>query len=133
MSPEIRDLWDRAVRAYTTAARLVEEDPDAAASRAYYAAFHAVSAYFALQGKEFTKHRGVETAVHRELVKPGLWNPGFGADYSLLVRLRTTGDYGGGLHITPTEARTAVDKALRLLQAVRLLSPSAFPPFEQPA
>ena len=65
MNQDARDLWTRAVRSHTTSAKLAEEDPDSAASRAYYAAFYAVSAWFALQGKTFTKHRALEAAGRR--------------------------------------------------------------------
>jgi uncharacterized protein (UPF0332 family) len=61
-------LWERARRALATARRDLPADPDAAASRAYYAAFYAVSALFAAEGKSFRKHSAVETAVHRDLV-----------------------------------------------------------------
>ncbi len=48
--------WDRAGRALESARQLVDTDPDSAASRAYYAAFHALTAMFALHGQTFTKH-----------------------------------------------------------------------------
>jgi uncharacterized protein (UPF0332 family) len=69
MNQDTHELWLRAVRSYKTASKLAEEDPNAAASRAYYAAFYAASALFALQGKTFTKHRALETAIHRDLVR----------------------------------------------------------------
>ena len=130
MNQDARDLWTRTVRSHKTATKLVSEDPDAAASRAYYAAFYAVSALFALQGKTFTKHRAVEAAVHRDLVKPGTWPEDLGEAFSWLVRLRRTGDYGGGIHVSPDEAQEAVDKARRILQAVQDTSPEPFPQIE---
>ena len=45
MNQEAHALWLRAGRSYNSAAKLAEEDPDSAASRAYYAAFHAVSVF----------------------------------------------------------------------------------------
>ena len=42
MNEEVADLWTRARRALQTGESLIESDPDAAASRAYYAAFNAV-------------------------------------------------------------------------------------------
>lgn len=127
MNQETHDLWLRAVRSYKTASKLVEEDPDAAASRAYYAAFYAVSALFALQGKTFTQHRAVEAAVHRDLVRAQMWAVDLGAAFSWLVRLRRTGDYGGSMHVSLDEAQEAVDKARRILQAVRTTSPEPLP------
>jgi uncharacterized protein (UPF0332 family) len=66
MTPEALDLWQRASRGLQTAQGIASEDPDASASRSYYAAFYAVSALFALEGKSYSKHTGVEAAVHRE-------------------------------------------------------------------
>jgi uncharacterized protein (UPF0332 family) len=131
MNQEAHDLWLRAVRSYKTASKLVKEDPDAAASRAYYAAFYAVSGLFALQGKTFTQHRAVEAAVHRDLVQAKTWSVDLGASFSWLVRLRRTGDYGGSMHVSPDEAKEAVDKARSILQAVRTVSPESLPPIEE--
>jgi uncharacterized protein (UPF0332 family) len=123
MNQDAIDLWGRAERSLETSAKLVKEDPDAAASRAYYAAFYAVSALFALQGKTFTKHRTLEAAVHRDLVKPGTWSTDLGGAFSELVRLRRTGDYGGQLHVSLDEAREAVNKARRIVQTIRDANP----------
>jgi uncharacterized protein (UPF0332 family) len=119
-------MWDRAVRSLRTAALLVEDDPDSAASRAYYAAFHAVSALFAVKGRSFTKHSAVQAAVYRELVHAGLWKVAQGKDYSFLVELRFTGDYGGAKRVGTDEAREAVRSARRILVAVRDAAPNVF-------
>lgn len=50
--------WDRAGRTLRTARQIVETDADSAASCAYYAAFHAASAMFALRGQAFKKTPG---------------------------------------------------------------------------
>ena len=118
MTSEVSDLWDRAVQALKTAESLVESDPDASASRAYYAAFYAVSAFFALQQQGFSKHTAVERAVHRDLVKPGVWPVEIGAAFSWLANVRSTGDYGGVSHVLPEEAATAVEKARLILETV---------------
>lgn len=126
MSPEAADLWQRARQALVVARSVVPLDADAAASRAYYAAFYAVSAQFALEGQTFTKHSAVEAAVHRDLVRPGTWPADLGEDYSRLVRLRRIGDYGGGRHVPPDEAKLAVRLATAVLQAVSRAQPEAF-------
>ena len=127
MNQDTADLWSRAVRSLASAAKLTGDDPDSAVSRAYYAAFYAVSALFALQGRMFTKHRAVETAVHRDLVNQKLWPADLGEAFSELVRLRRTGDYGGRTHVPSDEAEEAVNKARRILQAVHDASPQDFP------
>jgi uncharacterized protein (UPF0332 family) len=127
VNAEAADLWGRARRALTTASGLTGEDPDSAASRAYYAAFHAVSALFAIEGRQFAKHSAVEAAVHRDLVKAGRWEADLGADYSALLLLRETGDYGGRLHVSAEDAGEAVRKARRILDVVRKMAGTALP------
>ena len=77
--------WARAQRALESARRLAESDPDSAASRAYYAAFHAVTALFALRQQSFTKHSGLRSAVHRDLIRTGEWSTELGKAYDFLM------------------------------------------------
>ncbi|MBI3250102.1 MAG: HEPN domain-containing protein [Deltaproteobacteria bacterium] len=126
MKADASDLWTRAVQALRTTQLMLSLDPDAAASRAYYAAFYAVSALFALRGKTFSKHAAVRAAVHRDLVKAGDWLKERGEDYSLLFKLRDIGDYGGGIHVSDEEASEALEAARRILQAVHDAGPQDF-------
>jgi uncharacterized protein len=128
LTPEIEDYWKRALQALQTAETLAESDPDASASRAYYAAFYAVSALLAFQGLAFSKHTAIERAVHRDLVRPGLWPAEIGAGFSWLATLRYTGDYGGEEHVQPEDARAAVEKARLILETVRDSAPEPLPP-----
>ena len=116
----------RAREALATASHDLPVSPDAAASRAYYAAFYAVSALFALSDRTFSKHSAVEAAVHRDLVKRGKWQAELGKDYSQLVGLRETGDYGGGQHVPAEDAKDAVARARRILEAVRQAGGAVF-------
>ena len=55
-----RTEWDRAIDALRDAQLLLANGGfDGAASRPYYAAFHAVTALFVLEGRTFTKHAAV--------------------------------------------------------------------------
>ena len=126
MNAEAADFWSRAQQALRTAKNLVLIDPDAAASRAYYAAFYAVSALFALEGKTFPKHSAVRAALHRDVIKAGRWSVERGEDYALLLQLRDTGDYGGGIHVSSEEATEAVEACHRILLAVQEISPELF-------
>ena len=56
MNVEARDLWDRATLALRLAKHDLPMSADGAASWAYYAAFYAVSALFAMEGRTFSKH-----------------------------------------------------------------------------
>jgi uncharacterized protein len=123
VTPEIADYWNRALQALRTAEKLMADDPDAAASRAYYAAFYGVSALLTFEQRSFVKHTGVERAVHRDFVKAGIWPAEVGAAFSWLVSLRYTGDYGGEEHVQPEDAKSAVEKARLVLEAVRGSAP----------
>ena len=122
MNSEAADLWQRAVQALATAQSLSLPDPDAAASRAYYAAFYAVSAWFTMSGTTFTRHSAVEAAVHRDLVKAGLSKAAIGKAYSFLHSLRSTADYGGRMHVSPDEATEAVGAAGLIVLEIRRLA-----------
>lgn len=126
MNIEAFDLWNRAKKALGAAQIIIHEDPDSSASRAYYAAFHAVSAYFAFNGKTFTKHSALESAVHKDLVKPGLWPMDIGKNFSWLASTRSTGDYGGSMHVTEPDATLAVGKARQILEFVHMQNPESF-------
>ena len=110
--------WQRAHRALESARQLVENDPDSAASRAYYAAFHALAAVFALRGQTYSRHSAIRAALHRDLVQTGLLGSEHGRDYDFLMDLRETGDYGGLEQVSPNSARMATRKAEAFLAAV---------------
>lgn len=112
MSPEARDWLERSRTALRSAELLLRTDPDGAASRAYYAAFYAISALFAAEDKTFRRHSQMEAAVHRDLVKTGRFDEGLGAAYSKLQSRRITGDYGGEVHVSSDEADAAIASAI---------------------
>lgn len=123
MNEYVSDLWKRAKEALLTAEADLSVSFDATASRAYYAAFYAVSAVFALEGCDFSKHSEVRAAVHRDLVKAGRWPAERGEDYSFLLRLRETGDYGGGRHVTEEQATEAIAAAKRIIDVIERSHP----------
>jgi uncharacterized protein (UPF0332 family) len=125
------DYWSRALDAIRAARFVLSVSVNTAASRAYYAAFYAVSAHFALEGKTFKKHSAVEAAVHRDLAKPGLWPRELAASYSSLYELRSTADYGASDNVTPSEASMAVRSAAEILRAVASLHPQDFTVLEE--
>lgn len=121
MNDEVKSLWQRALQAHQTAKDLIEKDADAAASRAYYAAFYAVSALFVDENHDFSKHSAVEAAVHRDLVKEKRVSEDFGADYSFLRSLRDTGDYGGWTHVSSADALASVQATERIISEIARL------------
>ena len=126
MNARAADLWERAKKALAVAKAVSTLDPDSAASRAYYAAFYAVSARFALEEKAFAKHSAVEAAVHRDLVKAGIWPTELGQGYSRLSETRSIGDYGELEHVSEARSAEAIEIAGEILSAIASEYPQAF-------
>jgi uncharacterized protein (UPF0332 family) len=97
--------------------------PDSAASRAYYAAFHGLTAFFALRGQTFTKHTAIRAAIHRDLVQTGIIKPDVARDYDFLLDLREAGDYGGVANVSTNDAGQAAAKAENFLGVLKGLCP----------
>ena len=49
-----------------------------------------------------------------------------GKDFSWLVSTRSTGDYGGGVHVTIPDAETAIEKARKILVCISTGEPGIF-------
>jgi uncharacterized protein (UPF0332 family) len=107
----------RARRIIQTESMLVATDPESAASRAYYAAFHALTGLFALRGQSFKKHAALRAALHKDLIKSGEWPMERGKDYDLLTELRENSDYAEVARVTEQDARRAVEAAQRIIAA----------------
>jgi uncharacterized protein (UPF0332 family) len=121
-----RILWDKAQESLHAAQQVLAVSAEAATSRAYYAAFYAVSAHFALEGRLFKKHTTLEAAVHRDLVRSGLWPEDLGEGFSRLVNLRYQGDYGTTERVAKGDAERAIQITKRILRAVADAHPAEF-------
>jgi len=121
MNDFARSQWTKASRALASAATILDTDPDSAASRAYYAAFHGVTAVLACRGLSFTKHTAVRAALHRDLIQVGLLPAELGRDYDYLLDLRETADYGGVAEASRASAAKAINKATAILAALEPL------------
>jgi len=115
--------WQRAASALEAARKMADMDPDSAASRAYYAAFHAVTALFAVRGQSFSKHSALRAALHRDLIRSGEWSTELGEDFELLSSLRHRGDYGGMLRVSKNSAQLSLQSAASIIDAVRRTCP----------
>ncbi len=111
--------WQRALRTLASGRKLVETDPDSAASRAYYAAFHALTALFALRGQTYSRHSALRAALHSELIKTGRWDKELGRAYDFLMDMRETGDYGGVIEVSQSDAQMSLEKAQAVIEAVK--------------
>lgn len=123
MTPEAKGLWERAMQSLSAAKKMSSEFPDIAASRAYYAAFYAVSAHFAIEGRFFAKHSAVESGLHGELIKTGRLPDEIGRLYSYLREMRETGDYGTTEHVLDEQSEKAVEAADAVIKAIKNIRP----------
>lgn len=120
LSPVAAEQLRRADRALATARIDLESgDADGAASRAYYAAFHAATALFLQEGKSFKSHSGLEQAIHRDLIQSGRWREELGHRYKYLHNLRATANYGGMRHVSAEEADQTIQYAQSIVDEVR--------------
>lgn len=125
---EIRANWQRSVESLEAAQVLLDSGhADFAASRAYYAAFYAACALLLSRGREFSKHTGVQAAVHKDFVRTGLLAEQHGRAFGRLFDLRGIGDYGETVHVTEAQAREALASARMFVEGCgRLLGPGEF-------
>jgi uncharacterized protein (UPF0332 family) len=94
--------------------------PDAA-SRAYYAAFHAARALLFSIGLEPRSHGALRSLVGRHFVRTGKLAALHGKELAQLEGLRESGDYDSGFALGVDDVAPEVEKARRFLQAARAL------------
>ncbi len=92
---------------------------DDAASRAYYGAFHALSAVLAARGLVYSSHGQTLGAFNREVVKEGLLPPAAFAKVQRLFQDRHTGDYDVSRSLDEETGRRAVADAAWLVDECR--------------
>lgn len=121
-SLEISSHLERATSSLQAAKLLLAgEFPNDAASRAYYAVFHAASALLLAQNLSFRSHTGVLRAISLNVVKPGLLDQRYGRDLNWLAELRQPADYGELRNVSLADAEEAIQIADRFLNQVQIL------------
>ncbi len=89
-----------------------------ASSRAYYVAFHAVSAALLTRGQSFSSHARVLGAFNKEFIHQGIFPREFTALLTRLFENRQSGDYGVMPGLTAAEAQKDVADAQRIYEAI---------------
>ena len=119
LSTEIEKLMAEAERSLAAAGLLYRKGfYRFAASRAYYAMFHAASAALLTRGLTFSRHGGVVSGFGRHLAGEGLLPRQLHLDFDRAQKLRHLGDYS----TEPFERETAeeaLENARRFVDAVR--------------
>lgn len=120
MRPELVALLALADEKLRAARLLVEGGAwGDASSRAYYAAFHAVSAVLLSRDETYSRHAQVLGAFNRTFVHTGLFPREFTTLLTQLFENRQSGDYDVFPGVTEAEARQDVADAQRIVEAIR--------------
>lgn len=90
-----------------------------ASSRAYYAAFHAVSAALLSKGETYSSHAQVLGRFNKTFIHHGIFPREFTVLLTRLYENRQVGDYEAMLSVTEDEAIRDVADARRVVEAVR--------------
>lgn len=121
-TPEMQSHLERATSSLQAAKLLRSAElTNDAASRAYYAVFHAASALLLVQNLEFKSHTGVLRAISLNFVKPGILETSVGRDLNWLAELRQTADYGEIRNVSVLDAEDAINIAEHFLNQVHRL------------
>jgi hypothetical protein len=99
---------------------------DDAVSRAYYAAYHAISAALLVKGFTFSSHSQTIGAFNREFVKTGVFPVGFTRIVQRLYDERQAGDCDIDSHIDAGTASRDIDDATALVAQCRRFCDEAF-------
>ena len=120
MTPECDALLAAAEAKLRAADLLLAEGlPDDAASRAYYAAFHAVSALHLAQGNAFSSHAQLIGRFNKDFIRTGRLPAEFARTLTRLFQDRQLGDYGAPASVSPEQARQDISDARRLIASIQ--------------
>jgi uncharacterized protein (UPF0332 family) len=97
---------------------LADEQWDAAANRAYYAVFRAMTAVLASSGQAYAKHSGVIAFFRQQFIKTGIFPAEFSEVIEGLSENRTVGDYSFQLDVDPEDVTEGLAAAERFVNAV---------------
>lgn len=116
----IRALLQLADERLTTAKRDLQANAYRdAASRAYYAMFHAASALLNVMKLKFKAHKAAIGLFGEHVVKPGLVDEVYGRMFNKALDLRETADYKVTATITQAQVQEAVGNAEKFVAKVK--------------
>lgn len=118
MTPEIKELLERAKLSQKAAATLLRDDfANFATSRAYYSMFYIAQALLLSKDLSFSSHSAVIAAYGKEFAKTKLLDPEF---HRLLMEAQDTrniGDYGMIGEVEVSEAQEIINWSKKFLKA----------------
>ena len=92
-----------------------------AVNRIYYACFYGVSAVLRRRGKKFKKHKGVRSALHRDMVKNGVIEEHWGRFYDDIFESRQRGDYRPLVTFESDQVKEYLEQAEEFIKEMEIL------------
>ena len=120
MTPECEALLRAADDKPKAAQLLLDAGLDGdVASRAYYAAFHAVSALHLASGNTFSSHAQLIGRFNKDYVRTGIFAPSLTRVLTRLFEDRQLGDYDPTTAVSSEQARQDIMDARQIVEAIR--------------
>jgi uncharacterized protein len=117
MKDDVNDELSAGRQALQAAQRLLKDElPRDAASRAYYAMFHAASALLMAEDKRMSSHKETIAAFGKEFAKPLRIDSKFHRYLIEAQDLRELADYGTHTPIASEKVATTIDRAAEFLK-----------------
>jgi len=114
------DWMEKGAAALKAGERLLKENLlVGCVNRLYYAAFYAVSAVLASEGKTYGRHSAVRASVHRDYVKSGRIPPECGKTFDRLFDDRQQGDYTPKTSFTDEELQDLLVRTRAFIECFR--------------
>ena len=92
-----------------------------AMNRIYYACFYALTAVFRDRDKMFKKHKGLRSALHRDLVRSGVLEERWGKFFDDVFEARQRGDYTPMVTFEPDQIEEFLKQAEAFLHEIENL------------
>jgi len=92
-----------------------------AVNRIYYACFYALSALLRHKEKTFKRHKGLRSALHRDLVKAGIVEERWGKFFDEVFESRQRGDYKPMVTFQPEHVTELLEQAEHFLKEMENL------------
>jgi len=99
----------------------LEESPSNAVNRCYYACFYTASAVLCAEGRQFVRHTGLRSAVHKHLVQTGRVSKDIGRAYDSIMKARESADNDAMESWTEQHAQETIASAELVVAALRQL------------
>ena len=92
-----------------------------AMNRIYYACFYALTAVFRDKDKMFKKHKGLRSALHRDLIRNGIIEDHWGKFFDEVFEARQRGDYTPMVTFEPDQLDDFLQQAEHFLKEMEKL------------